>query len=107
MSFPTEPGYYWAKLKTPSGGFIYGLPNGPHRLEPEGEDWVSRDWEIVEVNQNMVPWDNKDDPEYFSVSVFGIPVTQWPLDFYWGPKVKDAAPVSHDVKQAFAAEKGE
>lgn len=91
--FPTEPGYYWAKLKTPSGGALYGCTiNGQPvtgvRIEPDGEDWASMNWEIVEVH------DNNGEPgsgEEFSVSVFGIPVTQWPLDFFWGPKV-DARP---------------
>src|SRR3546814_18552689 len=73
--FRSKPGYYGAKLKTPSG-------------MPDGEDWASRNWEIVEVH------DSNGEPgsgEEFSVSVFGIPVTQWPLDFFWGPKV-DARP---------------
>lgn len=96
---PDAPGYYWAKLKTPSGGDVYnvstidGVHIGRARIEPEvcsdgDESWASLDWEIVEVHING--HDPKDD-EYFSVSVFGIPVTQWPLDFFWGPKV-DARP---------------
>lgn len=88
-NFPTAPGYYWAKLKTPSGGTLYG-PNFPPdgvRFECDTEDWCSLDWEIVEVNQNAVEWSDRSDPEYFSVNVFGVPVTQWPLDFFWGPKI--------------------
>lgn len=84
---PTEPGYYWAKLKTPSGGTIYGTSAGTVRLELDGEDWCSGEWEIVEVHDN-----NGTGDERFSVSVFGIPVTQWPLDFYWGPKINIAPP---------------
>lgn len=97
---PTKPGYYWAKLKTPSGGDVYNVStiDGQHigraRIEPEIEAdgdqcWASLDWEIVEVH------DNNGEPgsgEEFSVSVFGIPVTQWPLDFYWGPRVDAEKP---------------
>lgn len=91
-TLPTEPGYYWAKLKTPSGGILRNpsLPAGGVMLEPEGEngeDWVSPDWELVEVHDN-----NGEGDEKFSVSVFGIPVTQWPLDFYWGPKIEVQRP---------------
>ena len=97
-NYPTEPGYYWAKLKTPSGGNLYCggmVPNGI-RIEPETDDegspcWVSHDWEIVQVNEND-PYGDLGDPEYFSVDVFGIPVSQWPLDFFWGPKVQDRKP---------------
>lgn len=99
-ALPTEPGYYWAKLKAPSGGGVYNVfaPSGERigaaRIEPENNAdgspaWVSHDWEIVEV------WENGGDPadeEYFGVNVFGIPVTQWPLDFFWGPKVDARAP---------------
>lgn len=93
---PTEPGYYWAKLKTPSGGMIYGVPGGPIRIEPEMNDdgscaWASLDWEVVEV------WENGGDPdddEYLAVNVPGIPVTQWRLDFYWGPKLDITPPTN-------------
>ena len=93
---PTEPGYYWAKLKTPSGGTLYGIPEHPNglRLEPEYNDdgscaWASLDWEIVAVWDNNAP----DDPEIeFGVNVPGIPVTQWPDDFFWGPKIKEPKP---------------
>src|SRR3546814_1217901 len=84
---PTKPGYYWAKLKTPSG-------------MPDGEDWASRNWEIVEVH------DSNGEPgsgEEFSVSVFGIPVTQWPLDFFWGPKVA-ARPTAGARSEAHTSE---
>lgn len=100
MNLPTKPGYYWAKLKAPSGGDVYNvsLPDGtyigPARIEPEVEAngtscWSSLKWEIVEVH------DNNGEPgsgEEFSVSVFGIPVTQWPLDFFWGPPVEARPP---------------
>lgn len=89
-SVPTEPGYYWAKLKTPSGGLLYNEHLAePIRIEPEAGGWKSLDWEIVEV------WENGgDDPdEYLAVNVFGIPITQWPGDFYWGPRVQEGPPV--------------
>lgn len=74
-ALPIKPGYYWAKLKTPSD-------------MPVGEDWASRNWEIVEVHDNNgAPGSG----EELSVSVFGVPVLQWPLDFFWGPMV-DARP---------------
>lgn len=98
-ALPTEPGYYWAKLKTPSGGHVYNvrLPSGEishGRIEPEtdaddGCAWVSNDWGIVEVHDNN---GEPGDDDEFSVSVFGIPVTQWPLDFFWGPKVNAEKP---------------
>lgn len=75
---PTKPGYYWAKLKTPSG-------------MPAGEDWASRDWEIVKVWENELGGFDPNNEESLAVWVPGIPVTQWPLDFFWGPMV-DATP---------------
>jgi hypothetical protein len=94
---PTEPSYYWAKLKTPSGGILYhqDVPGGV-KLTPETDDdgkssWCSGGWEIVEVNEND-PFGDIDDPEHFSVQVFGIPITQWPLDFFWGPKINIEKP---------------
>jgi hypothetical protein len=98
---PTEPGYYWAKLKTPSGGNFYceGLPPEMQgiRIEPEMSDdgscsWVSDDWEIVHVWENVIGGYDANDDESLAVSVPGIPITQWPLDFYWGPKVQDQSP---------------
>ncbi len=91
---PTEPGYYWAKLRTPSGGPFHceGLPEAMQGIviEPESEDaWVSLDWEIVQVWENGM---DPDDEEYLAVSVPGVPVTQWPLDFFWGPRVADQPP---------------
>ena len=95
-ALPTGPGFYWAKLKTPSGGVVYGAPTGPVRIEPETDSegwcaWCSQEWEIVRVNEND-PFGDPADPEHFSVDVFGIPVTQWPLDFFWGPKVNEGEP---------------
>lgn len=84
-NLPTEPGYYWAKLKTPSGGVLYGCTPEPIEVEAN-DDWASVDWELVEVNEND-PYGDPKDPEHFSVCVYGIPLTQWPLDFFWGPKV--------------------
>jgi hypothetical protein len=98
---PTEPGYYWAKLKTPSGGNFYcaGLPDGLQgiRIEPEMNDdgscaWASTKWEIVEVWENVVGGYDPNDDESLAVSVPGIPITQWVPDFYWGPKVTDKEP---------------
>lgn len=89
---PTEPGYYWAKLKTPSGGTLYhqDVPKGI-KLNPEDGGWISTDWEIVEV------WDNNGEgDEEFAVNVFGIPITQWIPDFFWGPKVDSVAPKGRD-----------
>jgi len=73
LAVKLEPGYYWAKLLTPTN-------------MPEGEDWASFDWEIVQVNDNC---GEPGGPEEFSVSVPGIPVTQWPKDFEWGERVPD------------------
>lgn len=71
---PTEPGIYWAKLKTPT---YFDEAN------TAGEDWVSQSWELVEVFDN-----NGEGDEEFAVNVFGVPVTQWPEDFYWGHQVR-------------------
>lgn len=89
---PTRPGYYWAKLKTVSGGTLYNEHRKhPIHLKPES-GWASVDWEIVEV------WDNNGEgDEKFGVNVFGVPVTQWVPDFYWGPRVTDSSPPSLTV----------
>lgn len=90
---PQAPGYYWAKLKTPSGGNFYceGIPAACQgmRIEPEGDGWKSQDWEIVQVSENG---GDPEDSEFLSVQVFGIPITQWREDFYWGPRVQEEAP---------------
>lgn len=85
---PTEPGYYWAKLKTPSDGTIYGIEGHPEGVQVKAEqDWCSGEWEIVKV------WDNGgDESEELGVDVFGIYPTQWVPDFYWGPKVQSLPP---------------
>ncbi len=66
---PDHDGHFWAKLKTPTG-------------EPEGEDWASTDWEVVQVFDN-----HGEDDEKWAVFVPGVPVTQWLHDFFWGPEV--------------------
>lgn len=84
---PIEPGYYWAKLRTPSDGVMH-LEHRKRPIHVKAEDWRSRNWEIVDV------WDNYgEDDEKFGVNVFGVPVTQWIPDFYWGPKVLASPPL--------------
>jgi hypothetical protein len=81
-TWPTKPGYYWATLVRPTG---------------EGdEDWCSGKPEIVEVNDN-----NGEGDETFSVSVFGVPVTQWPANFEWHGPLK-AQLAERDAKLASA-----
>jgi hypothetical protein len=72
MTAPRESGYYWAKLLHPSYS------------DYEDEDWRSVDWEIVQLNANN---GEAGSAEEFSVQVFGVPVTQWPHNFEWGPPV--------------------
>jgi hypothetical protein len=72
---PVEPGHYWAKLVHPSS-------------MPEGEDWKSFDWEVVQVNINDYAG-KVGEPEYLVVAVPGIGPTQWVEDFIWGPRVAD------------------
>lgn len=66
---PDHEGFFWAKLVHPSD-------------MPEGEDWSSTDWEVVEVIDN-----NGDGDETFGVFVVGISPMQWLPDFIWGPEV--------------------
>lgn len=68
-STPRSPGFFWAKLIHPSE-------------MPEGEDWSSSHWEVVEVFDN-----NGEDEEEFGVFVGGIGPIQWVQDFIWGPEV--------------------
>lgn len=68
---PQKPGFYWAKLVHPAN-------------MPEGEDWKSSDWEVVEVIENCI---DETDPEYLGVFVPGISPMQWRPDFIWGPEV--------------------
>lgn len=79
---PTRPGWYWAKLVTPT------------RM-PEGEDWASPDWEIVEVVDNGGEGD-----EALGVMVAGIQPMQWPRDFTWGPPVADRKPETPEQELA-------
>jgi len=67
---PSEEGYYWAKLVTPSE-------------MPATEDWVSEQWEIVEVFDN-----NGEGDESLGVAVPGVPPTQWVKNFTWGPRIE-------------------
>lgn len=78
---PTAEGHYWAKLKTPTG-----YP------DEEADDLRSVHWEVVQVHDN-----NGEGDEKWGVAVPGLAITQWPLDFVWGPKVPDmnAAEVRH------------
>lgn len=69
---PIGPGFYWAKLIHPSN-----MPNG--------EDWKSVNWEVVEVFENTL---DETDPEYLGVFVGGVSPTQWIEDFVWGPFVQ-------------------
>ncbi len=69
---PTKPGFYWAKLHTPSG-------------MPEGEAWVFDSWEPVEVIENCL---DTDDNEYLGVFVGGVPRMQWLPNFTWGPEIQ-------------------
>lgn len=68
---PTEPGFYWAKLVHPSD-------------MPEGEDWKSHSWEVVEVFENGL---DETSSEYLGVFVGGISPMQWVEDFVWGPRI--------------------
>jgi hypothetical protein len=66
---PTSEGWHWAKLIHPS-------------KMPEGEDWASGDWEVVNVCYNGGEGDEK-----YVVCVSGIEPSQWIPDFVWGPEV--------------------
>lgn len=78
MRYPTpeKPGHFWAKLIHPS------------RM-PEGEDWRSTDWEVVQVFENSA---DPNDEEYLGVHVPGIEPCQWVQDFVWGPRVEKYNP---------------
>lgn len=81
---PTAPGHYWAKLVHPVAYLVDQLllARAPAGM-PEGEDWQSVDFEVVQV------WDNNGEGnQKWGVSVPGIDVTQWVEDFVWGPKVE-------------------
>lgn len=66
---PAEAGHYWAKLER------------PERM-PEREDWVSTDWEVVQVFENGgYPGDA------LRVSVPGVSPSQTVGALDWGPRV--------------------
>lgn len=71
---PTKEGHYWAKLLTP-------------QEMPVTEDWVSVDYEVVQVFDN-----NRDGENRFGAFVPGIEPSQ-PLNaFKWGPRIPDYKP---------------
>ena len=66
---PEKEGHYWAKLNKPVD-------------MPEGEDWSSFDWEVVQVFDNATTGAEKR-----MASVCGVTPSQ-PLEaFTWGPEV--------------------
>lgn len=65
---PDREGHWWAKLKLAD--------------QPDGEEWNSVDWEVVQVNDN-----NGEGDETFMVSVPGVPRAQRLDAFVWGPPV--------------------
>lgn len=67
---PDYEGFFWGKLVHPSE-------------MPEGENWASSAWEVVQVVDN-----NGEGDEVFGVFVGGIGPIQWLQDFVWGPEVK-------------------
>ncbi|OAN76730.1 hypothetical protein A8B82_15155 [Sulfitobacter sp. EhC04] len=68
---PTEEGFYWAKLVHP-------------RRMPEGEDWASVNYEVVQVSDN-----NGTGEDQWRVYVAGIEPGQMIDAFIWGPRVPD------------------
>lgn len=66
---PNQEGHFWAKLVHPYN-------------EPEGEDWASPDWEVVQVNDN-----NGQGEDQWRVYVPGIETGQLIDAFVWGPRV--------------------
>ena len=71
---PDQEGHYWAKLVH------------PHEM-PEGEDWASPDWEVVQVNDNNGTGDDQ-----WRVHVPGIEQGQLLDAFIWGPKIPHYQP---------------
>lgn len=73
---PAQAGHYWAKLKLAD--------------QPDGEEWNSSNWEVVQVFDNILrPWCEADieTGECQMVSVPGVSRAQ-PIDaFVWGPPV--------------------
>lgn len=71
---PLKPGYYWAKWRIATDETHEG-----DELTP------SKTWEIVQVNSNVVDWeDDPAEPEALSVAVAGVRETQWRDCFVWG-----------------------
>lgn len=66
---PAGEGHFWAKLKLAD--------------EPEGEDWNSTGWEVVQVFDN-----NGEGEEAFMVAVPGVQRSQRLDAFVWGPAVR-------------------
>lgn len=76
---PMKPGYYWAKWRIATDETHEG-----DELTP------SNTWEIVQVNINVVDWDDDPaEPEALSVAIAGVRETQWRDQFIWGPFVSD------------------
>lgn len=69
MPTPTREGFYWAKLLRPVG-------------MPEREDWVSLEWEPVEVFDN-----NGEGDDSLRVFVGGIAKSQPLRAFEWGDEI--------------------
>ncbi len=77
---PDHEGHFWAKLKLADA--------------PEGEDWTSHDWEVVQVFDNIIrPWCEADieTGECMMVHVPGVERSQAIDAFVWGPAVHKPA----------------
>jgi len=70
MTYPTpaREGHWWAKLRLAD--------------QPEGEDWNSPDWEVVQVYDN-----NGEGDEAMMAFVPGVDRPQLLDAFVWGPAV--------------------
>lgn len=64
---PTEPGHYWAVLRTVDN-------------QPEGEDWISGEPEIVQVNENCL---DTSSPIHLMAAVPGMTPSQSLNNFQW------------------------
>ena len=97
MPYPTpdHEGWFWAKLVHP-------------RRMPEGEDWKSVDWEVVQVDRNslggLCEADREAGEEEFSALVVGVTPSQSLQDFVWGPEVPPLRNVGSQTRKARAAE---
>jgi len=77
-NLPTKPGYYWAKWQIAADDTF------------EGEELTPAvNWEIVQVNDNILMEDDINAPEKFSVAVPGVREVQWPDCFVWGAFVAE------------------